>query len=163
MKLKVSHKMSKHMVGLAGEFYVCAELCRRNAMALPTAKNNPLFDIIATTPDGKTTAAIQVKTMSLDNNQGWRLGKDMCSKKGNNSLFVVLVNLNEKSADCYIYPYDDLSEMVNNVYDNYIKQLKRNGDKRKDVDFRWIDLKHLDEKHKDNWGILKLWENRVLY
>ena len=38
------------MIGNAGEYYVCAELCRRNILALITPKNNPLFDIVASDP-----------------------------------------------------------------------------------------------------------------
>ena len=41
------------MIGNAGEYYVCAELCRRNVLALITPKNNPLFDIVASDPEGK--------------------------------------------------------------------------------------------------------------
>lgn len=34
------------MIGNAGEYFVCAELCKRNILALITPKNNPLFDIL---------------------------------------------------------------------------------------------------------------------
>ena len=40
------------MIGNAGEYYVCAELCKRNILALITPKNNPLFDIVASDPEG---------------------------------------------------------------------------------------------------------------
>jgi len=88
-------KISKNMVGTAGEYYVCAELCRQNILALITPKNNPLFDIVAADPLGKRTVAIQVKTMSLHNKQGWRLSRDICIKRDNPNLFVVLVNLKD--------------------------------------------------------------------
>jgi len=55
-------------------YYVCAELCRRNILALITPKNNPLFDIVASDPEGKRSVQIQVKTMSINNKQGWKLG-----------------------------------------------------------------------------------------
>ncbi len=41
------------MIGNAGEYYVCAELCKRNILALITPKNNPLFDIVASDPAGE--------------------------------------------------------------------------------------------------------------
>ena len=41
------------MIGNAGEYFVCAELCKRNILALVTPKNNPLFDILASDPEGK--------------------------------------------------------------------------------------------------------------
>ena len=74
-------KMGNNMTGTAGEYFVCAELCRKNVLALLTPKNNPLFDIIASTPDGKKSVAIQVKTMSIRNEQGWKLGKDLEEQK----------------------------------------------------------------------------------
>ena len=40
------------MIGNAGEYYVCAELCRRNILALITPKNIPLFDVVASDPSG---------------------------------------------------------------------------------------------------------------
>ena len=35
------------MVGVTGEYYVCAELGKKGILALLTPKNNPLFDIVA--------------------------------------------------------------------------------------------------------------------
>ena len=90
-------KSSNNLVGIAGEYYVCAELCRRGYLALLTPKNNPLFDVIASTPDGSKTVSIQVKTRSIRNKQGWKLGKDITTKKGNPDLFIVLVNLEYQS------------------------------------------------------------------
>ena len=146
------------MVGAAGEYYVCAELCRQNILALITPKNNPLFDIVAADPLGKRTVSIQVKTMSLHNKQGWRLSKDICTKRMNPNLFVVLVNLKEDGTnDYYIYEYDGLSERVSEVYGKYLSKLKRGGAKHKDVDFRWFDFKYFadeDRKRLNKWAIL---------
>ncbi len=151
-------EISKNMVGAAGEYYVCAELCRRNILALMTPKNNPLFDIVATDPLGIRTVSIQVKTMSLHNKQGWRLSTDICTKRRNSNLFVVLVNLKaDQNNDYYIYEYDVLSERVSEVYSEYIKQPKRDGGQRQDVSFRWFDLKNFnDEDYKriNKWEIL---------
>lgn len=58
------------LVGTAGEYHVCAQLCQRGYLALLTPKNNPVFDVIATNHDGTKTVAIQVKTRSVDNKQG---------------------------------------------------------------------------------------------
>ncbi|HEX7723646.1 MAG TPA: hypothetical protein VF397_15910, partial [Pyrinomonadaceae bacterium] len=55
---------SNTLTGTAGEYYVCAELCRRGYLALLTPKNNPLFDVVATNIDGTTAISIQVKTRS---------------------------------------------------------------------------------------------------
>src|SRR5258705_3939302 len=103
----MSDKISKNLVGTAGEYYVCAELCRQNILALITPKNNPLFDIVAADPLGRRTVSIQVKTMSLENKQGWRLNRDICIKRDNLNLFVVLVDLKEDGTnDYFIYEHD---------------------------------------------------------
>lgn len=74
---------SNNIVGVDGEYYDCAELSRRGHLALLTPNNNPLLDVIAGTPDGSKTVSIQVKTRSIRNKQGWKLGKYITDKKGN--------------------------------------------------------------------------------
>ena len=150
--------ISKNMIGIAGEYYVCAELCRRNILALMTPKNNPLFDIVAADPIGERTVSIQVKTMSLQNEQGWKLGMDICSKRGNPNLFVVLVNMKgDGTNDYYIYEYDALSQRVSDVYAAYMTTPKRDGTQRKDVGFRWFDLRYSTDEDRarlNRWNIL---------
>lgn len=148
-------KYSNNLVGLAGEYYVCAELCRRGYLALITPKNNPLFDIVATNQKGTKSASVQVKTRSIHNKQGWKLGKDITIKKNNPELFIVLVNL-EKSGlpGFYVYKYDDLAGIVEKNYRDYIKKSKRDGTQRKEVGFRWHDLRlFTEEDHEkmNNW------------
>jgi hypothetical protein len=153
-------KLSKNLIGVAGEYYVCAELCRRGYLALLTPKNNPLFDIISSNADGTRTVSIQVKTRSIENKQGWKLGKDICFKKNNPNLFVVLVNLEEDGLpEFYIYEYDVLAERVQKNYDKYLSIPKRDGSQRKEVDFRWHD-KNLfnedDKKRRNDWQPIEI-------
>jgi hypothetical protein len=151
-------KISKNLVRTAGEYYVCAELCRQNILALITPKNNPLFDIVAADPSGRRTVSIQVRQMSLENEQGWRLNKDICIKRDNPNLFVVLVDLKEDGTnDYFIYEHDDLSERVSALYADYMKIPKRDGSLRKDVDFRWFDRSYFtdeDRARKNKWKLL---------
>lgn len=150
-------KKSNNLVGVTGEYYVCAELGNQGLLALLTPKNNPLFDIVAVSPDAKRTVTIQVKTMSEGNKQGWKLGKDICVKKHNQRLFTVLVNLTGGNVEYYVYEYDVLSERVAAAYDRYINTPKKDGGKRKEIAFRWWDFKEFpddDWSRKDNWSIL---------
>lgn len=148
-------KISNTLVGTAGEYYVCAELCRRGYLALITPKNNPLFDIVATTPTGNRSVSIQVKTSSIQNLQGWKLGRGITVKKYNPSLFVVLVYLEKEGLpDFYVYEYDFLAEIVEGNYQAYMSQPKRDGSPRREVGFRWHDFNYFtDEDHacKNNW------------
>lgn len=148
-------KISNNLVGTAGEYYVCAELCRRGYLALITPKNNPLFDIVATTPTGNRSVSIHVKTRSIQNQQGWKLGKDITIKKYNPSLFVVLVNLEKEGLpDFYVYEYDMLAEIVEGNYQAYMSKPKLDGSPRKEVGFRWHDLNYFtaeDHARLNNW------------
>ena len=148
-------KTSNNMKGMAGEYFVCAELCKLNILALLTPKNNPLFDVVATNPGGGKSVSIQVKTMGIENKQGWKLGKDILIKKNNSKLYVVLVNLKESEPnDYYVFKYDTLSDRVNEIYTEYLQQAKRDGTPRKDVGFRWMDLKNFTPKErqlKNSW------------
>jgi hypothetical protein len=150
-------KKSNNLVGVTGEYYVCAELGNRGILALLTPKNNPLFDIVAVSQDAYRTVTIQVKTMSEHNTQGWKLGMDICTRKGNELLYAVLVNITGSGIDYYIYEYDILSERVERNYDNYLARPKKNGERRKDINFRWHDIKLFtpdDISRKNNWSIL---------
>ena len=93
-----------------------------------TPKNNPLYDIVAADPLGSRSVSIQVKTMSLSNKQGWRLNKDICNKRDNPNLFVVLVKLNDDGTnDYYVYEHDVLAERITSLYANYMNIPKRDG------------------------------------
>lgn len=150
-------KNSNNLVGVTGEYFVCAELCKIGILALTTPKNNPLFDIVAVSPDAERTVAIQVKTMSKRNNLGWKLGKDICEKKNNPLLYTVLVNLTNNEVEYYVYEYDVLAERVEKVYRDYLKVKKKDGSNRKEIEFRWYDFKLFsedDHSRKNNWEVL---------
>jgi hypothetical protein len=96
--------------------------------------------------------------MSLHNKQGWKLGLDICQKRNNPDLFVVLVNMKaDGTNDYYVYEYDALSQRVSEVYAGYISMPKRDGSQRKDVSFRWFDFRYFtdeDRSRLNRWDIL---------
>lgn len=150
-------RKSNNLIGVTGEYYVCAELGRRGILALITPKNNPLFDIVAVTPDARRTVTIQVKTMSIHNKQGWQLGKAICDTKNIDNLYTILVNLTPAGVEYYIYEYDILSARVKDMYDKYILIKKRDGGDRQDTDLRWWNISGFsedDKRRKNNWEIL---------
>jgi hypothetical protein len=151
----VGSRGANNLVGTAGEYYVCAELCRKGFLALLTPKNNPLFDVVATNPDGTTAVSIQVKTRSIHNKQGWKLGSPVDASATPGVPFVVLVNLHEDGLpDFYIYRYSDFVSRVNEVFQRYIAKPKRTGGARKDPGFRWFDEANFtdaDRAHLNNW------------
>jgi len=64
-----------NITGVAGEYFVAAELSRRGWIATVTLKNTPNIDLIATTLDGLRSINIQVKTRSIKNRYGWILNR----------------------------------------------------------------------------------------
>ncbi len=147
---------TNNLVGTVGEYYVCAELCRAGYLALMTPKNNPLFDVVATSQDGTRTVAIQVKTRSVRNEQGWKLAADMASDEKSEGLFVVLVNLKESGQpDFYVYTRKELAKRVRAVYAAYMAKPKKDGSQRKAVGFRWFDeisFTEDDKVRKNDWA-----------
>jgi len=148
-------RYGNNLVGTAGEYYVCAELCRRGYLALLTPKNNPLFDVVATNADGTASVSIQVKTRSIGNNQGWKIGKPKDSSTTPGDPFLVLVNLQPDGVpDFYVYRYSEFAARVNEEFESYISKPKRSGEPRKDPGFRAFDEKHFidsDRARKNNW------------
>jgi hypothetical protein len=157
LHIQIGNNMSaaNNLVGTAGEYYVCAELCRQGYLALLTPKNNPLFDVVVTSPNGTKSVSVQVKTRSQRNKQGWKLGTDITVTKEVKGVFVVLVNLVLNSQpEFYIYEYAILSQRVSAVYMAYMAKPKRDGSARKEVGFRWFDDVSFiedDKQRKNNW------------
>lgn len=101
----------------------------------------------------------KLKQCQNTNKQGWKFGLDICERKNNPLLYTILVNLKINEVDYYIYECDILSEKVERAYSNYLKVLKKNGEKRKDIAFRWYDFSLFtedDHSRKNNWKLLGL-------
>jgi hypothetical protein len=145
---------SKNLIGATGEYYVCAELCKRGFLALLTPKNNPLFDIVVTNAAGSRSVVIQVKTRSIGNEAGWRFGTDVCKSQSNPNLFTVLVNLRQEAPEYLIFEHDRLAVEVERIHAAYMAKLKKDGTKRADLDFRWYDETDIsaeDRDRRNNW------------
>jgi len=66
-------KLSKGITGIAGEYFVAAELSRRGFMASITLRNNDSIDIHASNPITNKIYANQVKT-SQNSSFKWPVG-----------------------------------------------------------------------------------------
>ncbi|NDK09065.1 aspartate ammonia-lyase [Candidatus Gracilibacteria bacterium] len=152
--------MKKGIIGVSGEYFVAAELSQMGIIATLTLKNTPKIDILATNLETGKFVNIQVKTMSIHNNAGWRLSKKDEEKSTIKNHFYVLVNLKGTGnlPEYYIIPQKDLAEFISNDY------IERLGGKenRNDTTMRVFDpyrrekQRIFGEKYKNNWGILNL-------
>jgi len=138
-------KMNDHNVQCAGEYLVCAELCRRNITAALVLGNAPNIDVLATI-DGQRQISIQVKT-SRGNTQplSWLVGNK--TPNPSESFFYIFVNVWEddgKQPEYFIVPSAKVKEKVN-----------WNASAPK------ISLGEQASQYKSNWGIIRDYLNVV--
>lgn len=154
--------MKKNIVGVAGEYFVAAELSQKGIIATLTLKNTPRVDVLATNLETGATANIQVKTMSIENTAGWRLSEKDAEISKIKKFYYIFVNLNGSGIlpEYYIIPHHDLSRMLRTDHQEWLD--KKPG--RKDTTMRVFDpyrrktQEAFGEKFKNNWEILKLWQ-----
>lgn len=125
--------------GMAGVFYVAAELAKRDFVVAPTSRSARGPDILVASPMGRTYA-IQVKTSRVKQND-WRLNEHV-DEDVSPSLFYVFVILEgeDGSPDFFIVP----SKIVS-------KERKLS----KSPKFVPTLLRRKAEKFKGKWGQLK--------
>jgi hypothetical protein len=86
-----SNKISGILTGVAGEYFVAAELSRRGYIASVTLKNTKGIDILVTNESATKTIGIQVKTNQNDK-RAWVLNSK-AEEFYADDLFYVFVNL----------------------------------------------------------------------
>lgn len=152
--LLLSPNPSKYIAGVSGEYFVCGELGKIGILALLTPKNNPLFDIVATDRAGDKYIFISIKTMGIENKDGWFLSKEYLKKRGNPNFYVVLVNLKiGQPNDYYVYLFDDLVDRITSK----LAKMKDKGSKQKNkiITLRLIDFKPDDHRKKNDWKLIQ--------
>lgn len=156
--------MKKGIIGVAGEYFAAAELSQQGIVATLTLKNTPSVDILATNLENGKFANIQVKTMSLTNDQGWRLSKKDAEKSNIKNFFYIMVNLKGTGhiPEYYIIPHIKLAALLRKDHKEWLSSPKKDGGKKKDTTMRVFDpyrkekYKKFGEKYKNNWDILNL-------
>jgi hypothetical protein len=106
-------KISRNLSGIAGTYYVAAELSRRGYVALVTLKNTAGVDIFVSSEESFKSVGIQVKTNQHNKRKGWLLSKKN-EELINENLVYVLVNMKKEGErpDFYIVPSETLSQEV---------------------------------------------------
>lgn len=150
-------KLSKQLSGIAGEYYVAAELSRRGYLAAITLRNSEGVDILVSNSKGNKLFSIQVKT--TQNKKKWILSKKIEDEKAKNKFFV-FVNIPENinlMPDYCIINSEKLSEKIYNGHRNWLNGLGINGKIRNDSDVRQFDPKYFDKEDLLSWdGLIQL-------
>jgi len=131
------------LAGVAGEYFVAAELSRRGYLASITLRNTKGVDILASNGNASRTVAIQVKT-----------------NKGSTSFaenhFYVLVNLNEPGGapEYFVVPSKVIADYVKTNHAGWLAVPGKQGQARRDSSLR--KFSDPDEKYLNQWELLGL-------
>ncbi len=129
-------KLSKGMTGIAGEYYVAAELSRRGYVVSFTLRNTKGIDILVSSEDGSKSRAIQVKS-SNNEAKAWVLNKKSELSFSDN-LFYVFVNLKtvDSRPDFYIVPSKVVAKFIKESHGSWLSSPSKTGKVRKDSAMR---------------------------
>ena len=129
-------KISTIQSGVAGEYFVAAELSRRGCIASITLRNTRSVDILASNEAGTRSVMIQVKTNQGSNRQ-WLLNQKAETDRGAN-LFYVFVNLNDSTSppSFHVVPSTTVASRCRRSHKKWLSEPKRDGTPRKDTPMR---------------------------
>jgi hypothetical protein len=152
-------KLNGALCGVAGEYFVAAELSRRGYLASITLRNSRGVDIIATNRDATKSVAIQVKT----NQRGaaeWILNEKVETSVGDHSLpeslFFVFVNLppNGDPPGYHVVARRDVARLVKESHDRWLATPGRGGKLHANNPIR--KFKDTEGHYRDRWDLLRL-------
>src|SRR5262245_58084607 len=102
-------KLSTQLSGIAGEYFVAAELSRKGYIAAVTLRNTRVVDSLVSRPGGTKSSTIQVKTIQSGRVQ-WLLDKSDETPKGENHYYVfVALNGRDGEPEYHVVPGDHVA------------------------------------------------------
>src|SRR5262249_35404963 len=144
---------SKILTGIAGEYFVAAELSRRGYVASLTLRNTRGIDILASNTDATKSVGIQVKA-SAGKKPKWLLSQKAESDIAEN-LFYVFVNLNgADSPEYYIVPRAVVAKYVRESHKAWLATPGLNGKAHQDSAMRAF--RDPEKKYRNAWHLLGL-------
>lgn len=149
--------LSSVLVGVAGEYFVAAELSRHGYIASITLRNTRGVDILASNSSASHQVGIQVKT-NQGNVRNWILNQKAEDYFADN-LFYVFVNLKlpHERPDFFIVPSKDVADCVRETHANWLKTPGRRGQLHNDSTVRKFQ-DHIG-KYLEAWNLLGLDED----
>jgi len=149
----MSKQQRKYNLGIAGEYFVTAELIRRGISASMTYGNAKKADVVAFSPEQSKCAVIEVKTTGA---KRWMLGKEPES----NSLIWIFVLLEGTDSPRYfIMTGKQLNEVLAPENIAYEKRYFEKHGKARTMKQRaagvWSLKYALAEPYENNWEIIE--------
>ncbi len=153
-KNQPKEKLTSVLAGVAGEYFVAAELTARGYIASITLRNTKGVDILCSNADASMSVAIQVKTNSKSS-RDWLLNEKSENYYADN-LFYVFVNLNnnQKTPDYFIVPSKTVADYIKKSHQSWLTSPGRAGQIHKDTKMR--KFSDVGEKYLNRWDLLGL-------
>ncbi|MDB5224885.1 MAG: hypothetical protein JWO43_507 [Candidatus Adlerbacteria bacterium] len=147
-------KLSGVLSGIAGEYFVAAELSKRGLLASITLRNTKGVDILCSNAEASKSVGIQVKTKRGSARQ-WIMHKKAVDYHAA-SLFYVFVNLNDnqRHPDFFIVPSKTVAGYIKKSHAAWLIQPGKKGKVHKDTSMRMF--KDPEEKYLERWDLLGL-------
>ena len=146
------NKISGSQAGIAGEYFVAAELSRRGYLCSVTLKNTKGVDILVSNEDSSKLIGVQVKTNNSSRKR-WLLSQKNEEQKKINFIyiFVNLVALNNLP-EFYIAPSLDVANQITGGHREWLDTPGKHGQQRNDTNMRMFG--DLEDKYLNNWALI---------
>ena len=146
-------KLSTGLSGIAGEYFVAAELARRGYMASVTLRNSDSIDIHASKINEHKMFLIQVKT-TQNSKRAWQLTKKAENLQSANLfyVFVTLKGLLERP-DYFIVQSKTVANYIKNSHTKWLATPGKKGQAHNDSDMRIF--RDDEGKFLEDWNSLQ--------
>lgn len=150
----MSEKLSSILSGVAGEYYVAAELSKRGYLASITLRNSKGVDVLCSNDSASKSVGIQVKT-NRGSARNWLMNQKVENYYADN-LFFVFVNLNESklAPDYFVVPSKVVADHAKTTHSEWLNTPGRKGTAHVDTPMR--KFSDSEEKYLNRWDLLGL-------
>ncbi|MDN3706553.1 hypothetical protein QW060_26245 [Myroides ceti] len=144
-------KISKQLSGIAGEYFVAAEISRRGYLAAITLRNSDGIDILVSNPNGDKSISIQVKT--TQNKRKWVLTQKVENETSDKKFFIfVNIPLDKNLAPEYlIIKSTDLASKIYSGHRSWLNSPGKKGQKRNNTNIRQFDPQYFNKDELLDW------------
>lgn len=140
--------------GVAGEYFVAAELSRRGYVASITLRNTRGTDIVVTNADASRTVTIQCKTSSRET-KTWILTQKSEDFLSDTHFYVFVSLRGERERPAYhIVPSKVVADTIKSGHREFLKGLSKSGKPHKDSAIRKFSDKN--DEYLEKWELLGL-------
>jgi len=152
--MAIQQKIPPVLTGVAGEYFVAAELSRMGYIASISLRNTRAIDILATNQDGTRSITIQCKT-SQRTARKWLLNEksEEFVSKDHFYVFVALGQPRDRPR-FHVVPSKLVADGIKNGHRQWLETPGRKGQKHRDTTMR--QFADPEDKYLECWDLLGL-------